>query len=236
MKPYVLGTSFFLLASLSFSAAAQRAQTLPTQLNATPRWDIAIGTDLLSWGSGGFRNEVTGRSENVPELTGMGARRWLIGRQGLAFRAQVSAGTTLPDGIRATNRACGDVAGPGPSPSQNPLDQHNSCRVSLNHLFLGFSGSAIYEFRRNTRVRPYVTAGPGLYMTHLRRRQSGEISGSIPRVSSTDWTLGATAGLGVSIAVKGGMLFAEQSVLVPNIVGESPLARNKAPLFIGYRF
>jgi len=187
----------------SFVCAALLAPQLHAQSTTRSDWVVSFGMDPSKM-IGHFNPE-----ENFVASLG---RQWARANSGLGLRAQLAVGA---------------------QPSQNLLfnyPQCASCVINRARQFAELSGTAVYTFRRNKNIRPYLLGGPALYGV----RNSFDRDGL--SFSSRTWSLGGTFGAGVSFKLLGKEFQIEQRFITSETSSQARDAYKSSPLSIGIKF
>ena len=112
----------------------------------------------------------------------------------------------------------------------------NTCSLTMTNRYAELSGAAVLTFRNGQNLKPYFLGGPGIYRVSTSYLARGVVIGNSENPStSTTWSLGLTAGAGLSLRLFGTELFMEQRILWPQASTGSRYGRLH-PLSIGVKF
>jgi hypothetical protein len=170
-------------------------------------WTVSLGADLFqSTGSPVF-------SENFTAAIG---REWTRANSGLSFRTQL-AGGALPSTHRFLRPDCGN------------------CFMSSKNSFVELSSTVHYNFRRNRNVRPYLLAGPALYVVRSKLSVTGAVLPQPGPNTATMRSIGATAGAGLNFSLFGTSLYLEQRIFTPDAASSTGKLTIR-PFVLGIKF
>jgi len=187
----------------SLACAALLAPQLRAQSTTHSDWVASFGMDP---------SKIIGHFNPEENFVASLGRQWARANSGLGFRTQLAVGA---------------------QPSQNLLfnyPQCESCIIRRTRQFAELSGIAVYTFRRNKNLRPYLLGGPALYGV----RNSFDRDGL--NFSSRTWSLGGTFGAGVSFRLLGKEFQVEQRFITSETSSAARDAYRTSPLSIGIKF
>ena len=201
-----------LMVTLAAAAASAplAAQEASTRGDWTSKWSASLGVDPFETdGSLNF-------SENFAAAI---ARQWSRPGSRLGFRAQLGVGR-LPSTTQSFN-----------------VTQCSDCALTRTERYQELSGAAVITFMRNSRFKPYLLAGPGIYRVSSSYLARGLVLGTGENPSTSSfWALGLTAGAGASLRLFGKELFIEQRILFPEASTGFRAGPTPHPLSIGVKF
>ncbi|HUQ20383.1 MAG TPA: hypothetical protein VM099_12290 [Gemmatimonadaceae bacterium] len=190
---------------------------LRAQTSTNPKWETdwsaAVGADPFYIGKAG--GDIV--ANNFSALL---AREWSQRGSGLSWRVQLGISRHPFEPVSLLRE--GQVIPPTLYKKQ-----------SLAELGV----SARYTFLKSHNVRPYLTAGPSLFAERTAYSINGAVFGgtnSGTEASSTVWSVGGTAGVGLAFRLFRLDMFVEQRFLLPEL---STRGTNIAhPFTLGVRF
>lgn len=186
------------------------AQSQTSEKEWHSRWSASFGVDPFKM------DGTVNVSENFAAAL---AKQWSRPGSRLGFRAQLSGGREPSIRQRFNVTECGD------------------CSLTRTVRYAEFSGTAVYTFRNNRRLRPYLLGGPGVYRVSTAYLSRGLVIGNGESQSvSSVWSFGLTAGAGASLRLFGKELFLEQRILWPQASTGASLSPVPHPLSIGVKF
>lgn len=192
-------------------------EPLKAQTSADPKWEphwsAAVGVDPFSIGKEG--GDIV--ANNFSALL---AREWSQRGSGLSWRVQLGI-SRQPYAPSTLNRES----------QSNPV-------TLFRHQSLAELGvSARYIFLSGHNIRPYITGGPSLFAERTTYTLHGAVFGgtnSGTQTSTTAWSVGGTAGVGLAFRLFRLDMFVEQRLLLPEL---STRGTNVAhPFTLGVRF
>ena len=191
----------------ALGAAAFPAPACAQEIAAS-EWSISVGADPTA------PKGSSVLSENfIASLT----REWSRANSGVGFRTQLSAGALASTRASFNSTEC------------------LACSVVRKQRYAELAATATYTFRRKASLRPYLLAGPALYMVRSHYEPNGVVLAP-PSAESTSWSLGATAGLGLGFTAFGKKFFIEQRMLVPQPSTDARGSQRAYPVVLGIRF
>jgi hypothetical protein len=193
-------------AAAALSSRPLSAQT-PTDEKWEQRWTAAVGVDPFT-----FNN--TAQNSVTNNFSAVIAREWSQRDRGLSWRVQLAVSRQAYQGLMLDNASL-------------------ARRRSLAELGV----NARYTFLRKHSIRPYLTGGPSLFADKTVYTLNGAVFGGTNSgtvASTTVWSLGATAGVGLSFRLFRWDMFVEQRLLVPELTTRGAYIAH--PFTLGVRF
>lgn len=199
---------------VTFAAAAASAplagQEAASKGDWTSKWSASLGVDPF---------ETDGSLNLAENFAAAIAKQWSRPGSRLGFRAQLGVGRQ-PSTSQAFN-----------------VTQCEECALTRTQRYQELSATAVLTFRRSSRFKPYLLAGPGLYRVSTSYLARGIVLGGSENPStSTFWSLGLTGGLGASLKLFGKELFVEQRMIWPQASTGYRTGPTPHPLSIGVKF
>ena len=204
-------TKFLLLATAMVCVASTPAlaQTPDSPSESEARWSISIGADP-------FEPSIGSTSQNFVAALG---REWNKKGSKLGYRSQLTVGAEPTTNLFFRQASCPD------------------CFVSRQQSFAELSGVATYTFRKNRKVQPYLLGGPALYAVRSRYAASGvTFGGQDQNPAETNWSLGATFGIGTRFKLFGTYFSIEQRFIAPELTTRSRQDHMVRPFTLGISF
>jgi hypothetical protein len=176
-----------------------------------PLWSLSIGADPTHF-------DLRTRDPGVDaRLIATLTRSWVLRNPAARFHVSLMTGFDAPHGFR----------------------DREGVQVDITRRYAGLTGGASYEFFRKSRIRPYVSAGTGVYHDLMRADSKcdagpcGEVTplGLIHRRDNTSF--GINAAIGLRMRLGGRELFIEQA---QHVFDARHSAQGITPFSFGIRF
>jgi opacity protein-like surface antigen len=210
------------LVSVSAQSTNPPAQTTaPSAQSTTPataKWSFSLGIDPTAFDLNTPEPGINARM--VANLT----RSWQSGNSRWARHISLMVGGDAP---RDAQTGIPSLFGLPPC----------VCSMHVSRRYAALTGGVSYDLFHVSRFTPYISGGTGIYYSGFRRRTDGVLTPSElavyrKSISWNDFSLGATAGLGLKMRLGSHELFIEQMLHRFDIGGRTSVY----PLNIGMRF
>lgn len=207
-------------ASLLLSAVVLACLFTPHSIAAQTTEDSTSW--ILSTGTDPFNLDLKTRDPGVDAtLFGTLGRQWQRANSGVGLRIQLDVVVALPRGyILRDGWNCG------------------GCELRQNKRIAGATIAPTYEWRRGHKIRPYILAGPGIFVERFATSiDTGVYPPPFLPVDRTVWSAGMIGAMGMELKWGNHTLFIEEGILAPqalsNLRDFGPIS---FPLKLGVKF
>ena len=178
----------------------------------SPVWSLSLGADPTHF-------DLRTRDPGVDaKLVAVLTRSWALKNPAARAHVSLMAGADAPRGLR---------------------DIEPGMDLNVTRRYAGLTGGASYEFFRKARIRPYVSAGAGIYHDLMRAApacDAGPCSGQTPfglLLRRDHTSFGINGAVGLRMRLGGKELFIEQA---QHVFDTRRIDQGVSPFSFGIRF